>query len=187
MWGVKSKCIELVKFKPRCKCWTILLWIEWLSLLEGGEPVESPALSSHLMDAWLDYQRTMGPWGICQESLGWHITASASVIKVSPGLVYRTECGWRAIWWLAQSQKHPRVYLWVVSQPPDQALGIKIPPRMQPPSHGSPQTSSPGHRMSQFAWYSIGLQPTVLAYLIVTPFTFKTVSVYLMNYMAIPL
>ena len=50
--------------------------MEWFSLLEGGEPVGSPALSSLLMDAWLGYQRTVGPWGICQDSHGWHITAS---------------------------------------------------------------------------------------------------------------
>ena len=33
--------------------------MEWFSLLEGGEPVGSPALSSLLMDAWLGYQRTL--------------------------------------------------------------------------------------------------------------------------------
>ena len=132
--------------------------MEWFSLLEGGEPVGSPALSSLLMDAWLGYQRTVGPWGICQDSHGWHITASASVMS----LPWACAQSWAWVMSHLMTGSEPawfrsipaRFYLWVVSQPPKQTLGIKIPPRMQPPSHGSPQTSLPGHCMSQFSWQS---------------------------------
>lgn len=81
----------------------------------------------------------------CHESLPWACTQSWAWVKSH--LITGPEPAWfRSI--------PARFYLWVVSQPPKQALGIKIPPRMQPASHGSPQTSSPGHWMSQFAWQS---------------------------------